>query len=187
MKNKYITIVVVFFILTACKEHNIPRPRGYFRIDLPKKEYRTVHLSSFSFQLSSLATIEKVKKDTLHWINISYKKLNASIYLSFFDKIDSIQPLIEDARDMAYKHTIKADDIVTMPFAFPNKRVFGNVFNIEGDAASSVNFYLTDSTTNFLRGALYFNCEPNKDSLKPVNDYIKEDIQHLLETFNWEK
>ena len=185
--NKIILLFITIFVLllSSCEPSSIPKPRGYYRIDFPKKEYHTVNLHPFSFDLVKSAQIVPNKKDSLHWINIYYKKLDATIYLTYFDKIDSLETLISDAREMAYKHAIKADDIVSMPFAFSQKKVYGTIYNIEGEAASSVNFYITDSTHNFLRGALYFNCEINADSLKPSINYIKEDIQKILESFQW--
>jgi len=182
-----LTIITLIIFLSSCEQSYIPKPRGYYRIDFPKKEYHVAHLNSFSFDLSKAAKIILDKKDTLHWLNIYYKKLDATIYLTYFDKIDSLEQLESDAREMAYKHAIKADDIITKSFAFPSKKVYGKIYNIEGDAASAINFYITDSTSNFLRGALYFNCEINADSLKPSINYLKEDIQRILDTFQWKR
>jgi len=184
-KFLFLSIITFIILLNSCEQSYIPKPRGYYRIDFPKKEYKTTHLNSFSFDLSKAADIVPNKKDSLHWINIHYKKLKATIYLTYFDKIDSLEQLVSDAREMAYKHAVKADDIIQMPFAFPEKKVYGSIYNIEGEAASAVNFYITDSTNNFLRGALYFNCEINVDSLKPSINYLKGDIQKLLESFYW--
>ena len=184
-KLLFLSLIAFIIFLGSCEQSYIPKVRGYYRIDFPKKEYHTVNLNSFSFELSKAADIVPNKKYSLHWINIHYNKLKATIYLTYFDQIDSLEQLIADAREMAYKHAIKADDIIQMPFAFPQKKVYGSIYNIEGEAASAVNFYLTDSTNNFLRGALYFNCEINVDSLKPSINYLKEDIQKMLESFHW--
>ena len=86
---------------------------------------------------------------------------------------------------MAYKHLIKADDIIENQIIFPERKVFGLLYNIEGNTASSVNFFITDSIENFFSGALYFYVKPNKDSLDPVISFFKKDIEHLIETFKW--
>lgn len=92
---------------------------------------------------------------------------------------------LEDARTMVYKHTVKADAINEKAFINKEKKVYGVLYDIKGNAASSVQFYLTDSVTHFLRGALYFNAEPNKDSLAPAIKFIHQDIERLIETFQW--
>jgi gliding motility-associated lipoprotein GldD len=93
--------------------------------------------------------------------------------------------MLEDSRELAYKHTIKAESINEKIFLKPGRNVYGMLYEIEGNTASSVQFYLTDSTKHFLRGALYFNIQPNKDSLAPVINFVKEDIKILMETFKW--
>ncbi len=93
--------------------------------------------------------------------------------------------LVEDIHTIAYKHIIKADDIIEQPFSFPERKVYGIIYDIKGNTASSFNFYATDSSRNFLSGALYFNVIPNKDSLAPVVSFFSADIEHLIETLNW--
>jgi gliding motility-associated lipoprotein GldD len=70
-------------------------------------------------------------------------------------------------------------------FINEKERVYGILYDIKGNSASSLQFYLTDSSRHFFRGALYFNVQPNKDSLAPVIDYFREDIIYLIETFSW--
>jgi len=89
------------------------------------------------------------------------------------------------ARALAYKHTLKADAITEKVFIKPEQNVYGTVYEISGNAASSLQFFLTDSTNHYLRGALYFNAEPNKDSLAPLIDFVREDIIVLIESFEW--
>jgi gliding motility-associated lipoprotein GldD len=121
------------------------------------------------------------------WLNIDYPSLRARIYLSYknVDSKASIKKLLEDTRTLVYKHTVKADDIQEKAFFDDAKKVYGNMYEIGGDAASSVQFFVTDSTQHFLRGALYFNCPPNADSLAPVITYIKQDVVKMMETMEW--
>ena len=94
-------------------------------------------------------------------------------------------PILPTSRTLVYKHTVKADGIEETPFINPGERKYGMVYDLSGDVASAVQFFITDSTNHFLRGSLYFNCPPNRDSLKPVIDFMREDIMHLIETIRW--
>jgi gliding motility-associated lipoprotein GldD len=93
--------------------------------------------------------------------------------------------LIEDSRRLVFKHTVKADGISESRIDHPDAKVHGLYYDIEGNAASSVQFFVTDSTEHFLRGALYFYASPQIDSIKPVLDFVKKDIAVMLETFKW--
>ena len=97
-------------------------------------------------------------------------------------KFDS---LVNDAFTMSYKqHTTRASGIQSQPFQTPNK-VGGVYFTLKGNAATANQFFATDSTKHFLRGALYFNATPNEDSLRPVNNFLKADMEHLINTLRW--
>lgn len=185
---KFITIVLLTTILFGCKQNYTPKPRGYFRIDLPEKEYRTTPnelLYSFEYSKYSFLQEHSNSPKKHYWINIVYPKLNAKVHLSYKPVENSINAYTEDAREFVYKHTIKADAISETPYVNIEKKVYGLMYEIKGDAASNSQFYITDSVNHFLRGALYFNAVPNKDSLAPVINYINADIKHIIETFNW--
>ena len=98
---------------------------------------------------------------------------------------DNLSLLTEDAHRLAYKHSVKADAIEEKLWNNPDKEVYGIIYNIKGNAASSVQFFLTDSIRHYLRGSLYFYSQPDKDSLAPVIDFFREDIIHLVETLEW--
>lgn len=176
------------FFLSGCKRNYTPKPRGYFRIDMPKKEYKTLADSfPYTFQYPVYTNIKKDESINTekYWINIEYPELNGKIHISYKKINKNINQLIEDTRELAYKHTIKADAINETMFQKPEQNVYGILYEIEGNAASSVQFFLTDSVENYLRGALYISVEPNKDSLAPVIDFIKTDIKVLIESFEW--
>jgi gliding motility-associated lipoprotein GldD len=139
----------------------------------------------FDFEILKSAHISSDKKDS-SWITIHYPNLHASLYLSYFNDTN-IETLSEDARRSAYKHAIKADDIINMPFALPEKRIYGTIYSIEGNAASPVIIQINDSIDQFIHGSVYFDCEPNADSLKPVVYFVRQDIQHIIETLEWTK
>ena len=100
-------------------------------------------------------------------------------------KAKQLSEFIEESRRLAYKHTIKADAINERLFMNPAKDVYGIVYKIEGNAASPMQFFLTDSTLNFLRGAFYIHEVPNIDSLMPVINFIEPDVIHMIETTTW--
>ncbi len=186
MKN--LLLIIVLF-LAACGSDYSPKPRAYFRIDLPTSEYQEFDSIDFPyrFEYSKIATIDHDRIDSTekYWINIAYPEHRARIHLSYKISKKDVAQFWEDARSLAYKHSVKADGIDENVFLSPNKKVYGVMFDISGNAASSVQFFVTDSTEQFLRGALYFTTHPNKDSLAPVIDYIKDDIIQLINTFEW--
>jgi gliding motility-associated lipoprotein GldD len=119
------------------------------------------------------------------WINIEFPGYKGIIHLTYKTLHNDLSAHAEDIRTLAYKHIVKADDIIERPFSFPDRDVHGMIYDIKGNTASSLSFFLTDSTDNFFSGALYFSVIPNKDSLAPVIKFFSADIMHLIETFNW--
>jgi gliding motility-associated lipoprotein GldD len=142
----------------------------------------------YRFELSKNAVlVSRDSKDGKFWVDIVYPDLNASIYCSYKPVTGNLSDLLEDSRKIVYKHTIRADGISEKMYDHPEKNVHGILYDLKGNTASSVQFVLTDSTRNFFRGALYFNNVPNKDSIAPMSEYVREDIIHLMESFEWKK
>lgn len=178
----------ILLLLTACSEKYTPKPYGYFRIDFPEKQWRSLPDSlPYHFEMATMARIEPdQERDTEPgWINLYYPLYNARIHLSYkIIAADTSLPLyINDCHYLAYTHTIKAESINEKYLKKEN--IFGVIYYIEGNTASSTQFFVTDSTRNFLRGALYFNQHPDKDSLAPVIHYLREDIVKLMETIKF--
>ncbi len=168
-----------------------PRPRGYYRIELPQEHgYASASLKNYpySFEISSLAKITPASDEVgePYWIDISYPDYNAKIHISYKVIKGNFDKYVEDTHYLVYKHTVKADAITEQRFEGVDGRTFGSIYEIGGNAASNVQFYITDSTRHFLRGSLYFNTQPNRDSLQPVIEYITEDIRHLMESTKWQ-
>lgn len=185
-----IIILTIFFGGTSCKKKSVPKPRGYFRIDLPEKEYQLFDSTcpyTFEYPVYSKIVPDSGYNTEPCWINILYPAYNANIHVSYKKIDNNLNDMIEDAHKLVYKHTIKADAINEEMFRNYGEKVYGILYDIHGDAASSLQFWLTDSTNNYLRGALYFMVEPEPDSLAPVIAFIKEDITHMIETMNWKK
>lgn len=189
----YRILSVFLFILIAlvpvsCKKKYTPKPKAYYRIDFPKKEYQNWNTDfPYSFDRLSMTKIEKdaTKGAEKYWANIQYPEYRATIHLSYKNVDNNLEEYLEDSRKMAYKHSIVADAIAEQVYINNEENVYGMIYRIKGNAASSVQFVATDSTKHFLRGALYFQEHPNQDSLAPVIQFIDKDIVRLMESLKW--
>jgi gliding motility-associated lipoprotein GldD len=92
---------------------------------------------------------------------------------------------MEDSRKLAFKHTVKATRIDEGIINIPKKKVYGVFYTIEGNTASAAQFYLTDSAKHYLRGALYFNEAPKIDSVLPIINFLRRDLDKMIQTFKW--
>jgi gliding motility-associated lipoprotein GldD len=186
--KKIFYVVIFLFICSGCGENYSPKPRGYYRIDFPEKKYRLYDsICPFTFEYPVYGKVARDIERNAEpcWMNIEFDHYQSKIHLSYKDVNKNISTFIEDAHVLAYKHTIKADAIDEKPVMDEKRKVYGLIYEIRGNAASSVQFYVTDSTKHFLRGALYFNVPPNKDSLAPAINFFRKDILHLIETLHW--
>ncbi len=176
-------------VFTSCKrEVYTPKPRGYFRIALQDKNYQTFDSASYpyTFEYPVYGKIHPVKKEgEQYWLNLEFPAYNATIYISYKHVNNNLPEIIEDNHKISSRHTIKADAMGNSVFIREDARVYGLLTEIDGGVASAIQFYVTDSTKNFVRGSLYFNTTTNSDSLAPLVSYFKKDIQHLMETFEW--
>ena len=185
LKSSYLIVSFTIIFLIGCKQSITPKPNGYFRIDFPEKEYKIIENKyPYSFEYPIYTLVHDINNDS-SWINIIYPANKAILHLTYKEINDNISSYLEETRSFVYKHTLKADAISETPYLNPEHKVYGVLYDIKGNAASSLNFFVTDSTHHFLRGALYFNARPNKDSLSPVINFIREDVVHMIETFNW--
>lgn len=193
MKLKYIILfqVVLLLSFSACRDHDYsPKPKAYYRIEFPKKAYQPILAPvPFSFDYPKYATLEKdISRDAQKkWYNLHFKQFNGYLHLTYYDVSGKgeYENMVEDARKLAFKHTIKASAIDQKVIYYPDRKVYGIYYAIEGNTASSVQFFLTDSTKHYFRGALYFNERPQYDSIAPVISFIKKDIDTLISTFRW--
>jgi hypothetical protein len=170
-------------------ESSVPKPRGYFRIDIPATAYRSYESECpLMMEVSTSSKIEifrdRLSEDSC-WFNIYYPKLNARIHCTYMSVKNRLPQLIEDAYGFAAKHEMKASALRRTLVSDSLRDVHGIIYDIEGDAASNVQFFLTDSTQHFLRGALYFFNPPNPDSIAPVLAFVRGDIDRLAQTLVW--
>lgn len=182
----YLFFLLPFFF--ACGSDPVPKPEGYFRIDLPEKNYHSIDSIPFPFTFDlpqyAVVNLTRTQRDP-NFLNIDFARYGARLHLSYKSIDSSAYELLEDARTLVYKHVVKAQDIKENLVINPEEKVYGTYYEIAGNAASGAQFYLTDSVDHFLRGALYFNVEPNYDSIAPVQEFLKQDIEYLIESFRW--
>ncbi len=187
-RQYHMILLLLMLLALACQRSYTPKPRGFLRIDFPAKEYVLFDsVCPYTFEYPSYG---KIVPDTDYltepcWINIDFPDFDGIIHISYKEVNQNLNDFIEDSRALTYKHTIKADAIKETVYSNPELEVHGILYDIKGNAASSIQFYLTDSNAHFLRGSLYFNVQPDKDSLAPVISFFREDIIHLVESFAW--
>lgn len=181
-----VCLLLIFGLYSCVEESYTPKPKGYFKIELPEKSYQQYNdTCPFNFKYPEYSRINTKKGRKPCWFNIEFPRFKGVIHLSYKPVDNNIHTYLEDSRSLAYKHTIKAMDIEEDMIYRPQEDVYGMVYNIRGNTASSLQFFLTDSTDHFLRGALYFNVKPNKDSIKPVLNFVRKDVETLIKSFSW--
>jgi gliding motility-associated lipoprotein GldD len=198
-KGSILGVLVLLFVACHSAPDYSPKPRAYSRLYYPKKEYRKFDsIYPFTFLYPKYAYIEQ---DTLlrpqrkdkkllnmnSLLNMQFPQFSGTLHLSY-ETIPSkkvFDELTEDARKFAFKHTVKATSIDQSLIRNPEHKIYGIYYTIQGNAASSVQFFVTDSSKNYLRGALYFNTPPRLDSIQPVLDFVKKDIDTMIKTFRW--
>lgn len=190
-------LAMVFMCILLCvscsrstKEYT-PKPRGYFRIELPQASYQVLPLDSlpYSFNVSQLATVELPEAGSHEgWINLSYPSLKVKVYCSYLPVTPSkLQTMEDESRLLVSRQAKQANAVKEQAYSNPGERVYGSLFLLDGESPSPVQFMLTDSVSHFFRGALYYDCVPNADSLAPVTDYLRNDIIELIQSFTWKK
>jgi len=176
-------LLAVLFSVFSCKKEVLPKPSSYLRLDYPVSEYVNFeNQCPFTFEMNSEAVI-KGEKDC--GFTITYPKMKATIYLTYKPVNNNIDKLLRDAQKLTYEHVIKADDILEQPFLNPTKKVYGMFYQVDGNAATNSQFYVTDSIKHFVTGSVYFYAKPNYDSIMPAASYVRNDMQRLMETLKW--
>jgi gliding motility-associated lipoprotein GldD len=194
-KNNLLLFLIFTLITNGCRDVPVPRPKGYFRIDLPVHEYILSDRSmpdsaglplSFEYPAYGKLSFEPYSYSEPGWFNIEFPRYKAKIYMTYININDDLEELMEQTYKMNVKnHIIKADAINEQMINNPGQRIFGILYDLKGNTATAVQFFVTDSIKHYLRGSLYFASEPNSDSLAPVIEFFREDIIHLIETLKW--
>lgn len=180
--------IVLFSSCNSEEEAIVPKPRGYFRIDLPENKYANYSSDCpFAFEHSIYSSVNTDTRRGAEpcWLDIVYPKFNGTIHLSYKPLDNNIGKFLEDSRILVTKHEIKASAIDEQIIVIDSLKVYGLIYSIQGNTASALQFYLTDSTRHFVRGALYFNAVPNSDSIAPVLEFIRKDVYRMIQSFRW--
>ena len=186
-----LAIMVLAFVTASCDDEDsyLPKPRGYFRIDLPEKSYVPVDtLERYSFECPryALVTPDPFSPNEKNWVNVEMPLFKGSIHLTHKPIDGNLGEYLEDVHTMVTKHLQKANGVRDSLIANDEHHVYGLFIEMDcKGVATPMQFYHTDSTKNFVRGALYFNFQPDNDSMQPVINFIRQDIDHMINTFEW--
>ena len=180
-----LTWVSVMFLVVnfSCKEEILPKPKAQLRLEYPAATYDLIQTDCpYTFEKSSLTSL---KVNNKCWVNIDYQELRATVNMTYRPVENNLKELFLEAEKLTFNHTIKADGISSIPYANKEKKVYGSIFEVTGNAASPIQFHVTDSVRHFITGAVYFNVQPNYDSIKPAIRYIQSDIVRMIESMEW--
>ncbi|TAL60633.1 MAG: gliding motility lipoprotein GldD [Bacteroidetes bacterium] len=196
-KTNFVTLLVFLSASFSCREVSVPKPKGHFRIDLPQKQYLIFDQTpdtkgympiSFEYPAYGNLTFQDGQGHEQGWFNVEFPHYKAKIYLTYKNIKNDFEGLMEQTYKMNVKnHIAKAEAINEQVFNNMEENVYGILYDLKGNTASAVQFYVTDSTHHYLRGSLYFSVEPNADSLAPVISFFRDDMVHLIETLKWKK
>ena len=193
-KQAWLLVLVSFIFLIGCssddKDTIAPKPRAYYRLTFPEKKYvKYDSVCPFTFDMPVYSRVNNDKNYGAEpcWLNLNFPSFSGTLHLSYKAVNNNIQSYLDDTYTLASKHQIKASGIEEHLISRDSNKVYGLIYEIKGNAASSFQFFLTDSSHHFIRGALYFNAVPNTDSIAPVLEFLKKDIYRMISTFRWKK
>lgn len=182
--------VAILLILTcvcfSCKDDPRPKPKGFLALEYPEARYERIDIGCpYTFDKNSIAEVSPSRNRIPCWIQLDYTNMKGSIFITYQPVRNNLDSLLTDAQKLPLQHTIKADVIEGDIYTNDIHKTYGMFYEVDGDAASQAQFYLTDSTDHFLTGSVYFQSLPNFDSIVPAADYLKKDIRHLMESLKW--
>lgn len=184
---KKLIFLVLFGSLISCGDEVQPKPGGYLALEYPEPEYDLYNTNCpYSFEKNKIASVEPARGGQQCWINLNYDGLKGTIFITYQPVRNNLDSLLTDAQKLPLQHTIKADAIEGSVYTNNIHRTYGMFYQVSGNAASQSQFYLTDSLNHFLTGSVYFDAQPNFDSILPAAAYLKRDIRHLMETVEWQ-
>jgi gliding motility-associated lipoprotein GldD len=194
---KFFLFTVSFSVLSlSCNtNYTVGKKKGYFRIDFPEKTYQAFDRPGYPYTFEYPVYSTVIKDTTFFedeaedwWINIDFPRFAGRIYISYKSigsSRNQFDSLVNDAFKMVYKkHPDISTGITEQRIQTPNN-IGGIYFSLGGNTATANQFFLTDTSRHFLRGALYFDAAPNEDSLSIVNEFLKKDLEHLINTLQW--
>lgn len=199
---KWIIIMGILGLLVSCEEERLPfpKPRTYPKVDYPTRNYVSFDKDycAFSFEYPDYMTFERdsilINQKAKHpcWFILQVPSLNGSVHFTYTDiggtnTEDNLLKVIQDSYTLTEKHNIKATGRVETPFTDEERDLFGITYQVEGNVASPYHFVVTDSMQHAVWASLYFNSQPNADSLAPIAAFVQEDLEHIINTIHWNK
>ena len=185
-------LCLLIMSLFSCQQTYTPKPSTYYRIDFPEKEYQlydSICPFTFEYPVYGMVTHLIPPSSDSCWLNIFFPRYKGTIHLTYRKIDNDFDQLIENEWDIVYKKIAQRADAVEPRLICdnPEENIFGVMYDIGGNAASQVLFFVTDSVRHWLRGSLYFYARPNRDSLAPVVSFFREDIMLLMESVRWKE
>lgn len=181
-RKRILILLLIFATFLSCEEDVLPKPKALLRLEYARPTTAKAETDNFKFQYNQSAGLRKRNSRSLM---LEYPEMKAAIFINYKTVDGNLKQLITDAERLSYEHAVKADDIRARIYENPKDSVYGTFFEVVGDAASQAQFYVTDSTTHFVTGSLYFSVKPNYDSIYPAAVYLQNDIGHIMETLRW--
>ena len=200
------------FFFAACNSPYVSKKRGYYTIALPQRSYQKFDQPGFPYsfeypvyaQILQDTTYFDNNPENSYWRNIDFPQFHARIFLSYKEiggkalykikqangqykdsfAINIFDKMVADAFTLTNKNNVVSNSINDSLIHTPNG-ISGVFFKVGGNAATAKQFFLSDTSKNFIRGALYFDVTPNADSLRPVQDFLQKDMEHIINTFRW--
>ena len=187
MKKGKFLIFFIFFSI-SCADDPQPKPNAFLAMEYPEPNYEPFNPDCpFHFEVNEWAVPSKPTAGQDCWLNLNYDLLNGTIFLTYQPVQNNLDSLLRDAQKLPLQHTIKADAIEGDVYLNPFNNTYGMFYEVSGNAASQAQFYLTDSVRHFLTGSIYFQAQPNFDSILPAAAYLKKDMRRLMETLEWQE
>lgn len=173
-------------LIMACQEkNNQPKPKAFLALNYQPAEYKSfISKCPYQFKINKSTSIKMSNQKNCD-LKLIYPDKKASVFISYKSIDDNLKKLLVDAQKIPTKHQIKADAISVDVYENKKRRIFGNFYKVEGNAASQAQFYVTDSINHFLTASLYFNAVPNYDSVYPASQYIIKDMKTMMESMQW--
>ncbi|RYM32556.1 hypothetical protein ERX46_14895 [Brumimicrobium glaciale] len=186
LKNVGLALLGLFLIASCNNDKNfVPKPSTFLELNFPERTYEIFTDScGYSFNKPSYFNVQNVEGSTCNR-DVKLTKLNGTLHLSRIEMDTSLAVYVNYAIDKVGEHKVKATAILDTSFIRNDARVFGTLFELQGNVASPFQFYLTDSTSRFISGVVYFNTLPNYDSIKPTLDFVKSDLYEFMNTLEW--
>ena len=181
MRKLYFLLAILF--LSSCESEPFPKPKAFLNLEYGDQQYSQLLLKRpYTFEVPKNSIVEDEPKK---WLKIHYPQLKASLDITYRKVDGNLRELLVESEKLVFKHTVKAEQISSNDYSNDQRKVYGTLYEITGNTASQIQFHITDSTENFIKGALFFNIKPNYDSVLPAVAHIKKDVLHIMETFKW--